>query len=107
MKNVQPAFKAYKGDKKDLPPGYQQIKFHMIFDIKLGKNFRKKAPLVGGGHMTTAPYSIEFSSVVSRELVRIALTIAALNGLDILDCDIQNVYLTALCREKICIFVGP
>ena len=59
------------------------IKCHMIFDVKLGENFRRKARLVGGGHMTTAPRSITYSSVVSRDLVRIALTAAALNGLDI------------------------
>ena len=47
MKNVHPLFKAYGGNKEDLPLGYQQIKFHMIFDIKLGKNFRRKARLVG------------------------------------------------------------
>ena len=79
----------------------------MIFDIKLGENFRRKAILVGGGHTTTAPSSITFSLVVSRDSFRIALTIAALNDLDILACDIQNSYLTALCREKIWKFVGP
>ena len=66
MKNVLPAFEAYKGNKEDLPPGYRQIKFHMIFDIKLGKNFRRKARLVEGGHTTTAPSSITFLPVLSR-----------------------------------------
>ena len=79
----------------------------MIFDIKLGENFRRKAQLVGGGHTTTAPYPITLSSVVSRDLVRISLTIAELNELDILACDIQNAYLTALCRENILTFAGP
>ena len=97
-KNVRHVFEAYKGNKEDLPPGYQQIKYHMIFDIKLGKDFRRKAQLVGGGHMTTSPSSTTFLSVMSRYSVRIALTIAALNNLDILACDIQTVYLTAICR---------
>ena len=35
------------------------------------------------------------------------LSIAALNKLDILACDIQNAYLTAKCREKIYTIVGP
>ena len=70
----------------------------MIFDVKLGENFRRKARLVGGGHMTTAPTYITYSSVVSSDSVRIALMVAALNGLDILACDIQNAYLTAKCR---------
>ena len=76
----------------------------MIFDIKLGENFRIKARLVGGGHTRTAPSSITFSLVVSRDSVRISLTIASLNELDILACDIQNAHLTSLCREKIWTF---
>ena len=37
IKNVRPAFKPYEGNKEDLPPGYQQIKCCIIFDIKLCK----------------------------------------------------------------------
>ena len=48
MKNVQPAFEAFKGHKEDLSIGFQQINFHMIFDMKLGKNFWRKARLIGG-----------------------------------------------------------
>ena len=46
-------------------------------------------------------------SVVSRYSVRIALTITALNKLDIMAFDIHNVYLAALCRENIWTFRGP
>ena len=63
--------------------------------------------MVAGGHMTASPSSITYSSVVSRDSVRIALTIAALNGLSILGCDIQNAYLTAPCRKKIWTTAGP
>ena len=45
--------------------------------------------------------------MVSKDSVRIALTIAALNGLKVLGCDIQNAYLTAKCREKIWTIAGP
>ena len=34
------------------------------------------------------------------------MTIAELNELDILACDIQNAYLTALCRENNWTFAG-
>ena len=78
----------------------------MIFYIKLGNNLSRKPRLVGGGHTTTATYSITFLSVVSRNSVKIALNISALNELDIMACDIQNAYLTALCREKIWTFSG-
>ena len=47
-----------------------------------------------------------YSSVVSRDSVRIALTIAVLNDLEILACDIQNAYLTAPCREKVWTITG-
>eukprot|EP00980_Cylindrotheca_fusiformis_P007911 scaffold1692_cov79-Cylindrotheca_fusiformis.AAC.2 len=57
--------------------GYQKIKCHMIFDVKLGENFRRKARLVAGGHVTEVPSSMTYSSVVSRDSVRIALTIAS------------------------------
>ena len=74
--------------------------------MKLGENYRRKARLVAGGHKTEAPASITYSSVVSRDSVRIALLIAALNELDVLSCDIQNAYLTAPCREKVYTVAG-
>ena len=107
MANVRVAFQVFDGKSNQLPPGYQEIKCHMIFDIKLGENFRRKARYVAGGHVTDPPSSITYSSVVSRESVRIALLIAALNDLEILSADIQNAYLHAKCREKIWTRAGP
>ena len=106
MKNVRPAFEVFEGKKEQLV-GYQEIKCHIVWDVKLGENFRRKARLVAGGHVTDTPSSITYSSVVSRESVRIALTIAALNGLEVLSCDIQNAHLTADCREKCFTVAGP
>eukprot|EP00956_Cyclotella_meneghiniana_P022806 scaffold43502_cov23-Cyclotella_meneghiniana.AAC.1 len=51
-------------------------------------------------HHRSTP-SITYSSVVSRDSVRLAFLIAALNELDIMSCDIGNAYLNAPCREKI------
>ena len=107
MKNVRIAFEIFEGNKEDIPPGYQLVNCHMIFDIKMGENFRRKARMVAGGHQTSTPSTITYSSVVSRDSVRIALTIAALNNLQVLGCDIQNAYLTAKCREKIWTIAGP
>ena len=42
MKILQPAFEVWDKGKEDLPIGYQEIKCPMIFDMKLGENFRKK-----------------------------------------------------------------
>ena len=49
MKNVRPAFEVWEKHKEDLPIRYQEIKCRMIFDIKLGENFRRKPRLVGVG----------------------------------------------------------
>jgi hypothetical protein len=79
MKNVMPAFKRWEGNERKLPPGFQKIKCHFIFDIKMGANLRRKARLVANGNETETPAALTYSSVVSRDLVRIALLIASLN----------------------------
>ena len=52
-------------DVEHIPPGYQQIKYHMIFDVKMSENFRSKARFATGGHTTETPMSLNYSSVVS------------------------------------------
>ena len=42
-----------------------------------------------------------YSSVVSRESVRLCFLIASLNNLNILAADIGNAYLNAVCKEKV------
>jgi hypothetical protein len=77
-------------------------------DVKMGENFRRKARFVAGGHTTEVLESlITYLLVVSRDSAQIALTIAGLNGLKVMACDIQNAYLTADCREKIWTVAGP
>ena len=60
-----------------------------------------------GGHTTEAPATLAYSLIISRDSVWIALTIAALNELEVMACDIQNAYLTADCHEKIWTQAGP
>ena len=100
MKNVRIAFEIFEGEVKDIPIGYQKVDCHMIFDIEMGESFRRKARMVAGGHTTEVPATLAYLSVVSRDSVWIALTIAALNRLKVLACDIQNAFLTDKCREK-------
>jgi hypothetical protein len=107
MRNVRPAFEVWDKSVENIPVGYQEVRCHLIFDVKMGENFRRKARFVAGGHTTDVPSVLTYASVVSRDSVRIALTIAALNGLKLLACDIQNAYLTADCREKIWTRAGP
>ena len=70
------------------------------------ENLRRKVRIVAGGHTTETPTSLTYSSVVSRDSVRIVLLAAALNGLQVMACDIQNAYLTANCCEKIWTYAG-
>ena len=79
--------------------GYQEIGCHVVFDVKM--TFDRKCRFVAGGHTTEAPASMTYSSVVSRDSVRLGFLLAALNGVDMLACDLENAYLNAPCREKI------
>jgi hypothetical protein len=107
MKNVRVAFRIIDGPPGTQLPGYQHILCHLVFDIKMD-TYQFKARMVGGGHMTETPASMTCASVVFRDTsVRIALTIAALNELEVMAGDIQNAYLTAPCKEKITITCGP
>ncbi len=72
----------------------------MIFDIKM-EDFRRKARLVAGGHMTKAPATITYASIVSCETVHIALLMAALNDLNVKVGDVLNAYITAPITEKV------
>ena len=105
MRRVRVAWKEKEGMTPEMArrsgamPGYTEIKCHMVFDVKM--DFTRKARFVAGGHMTEAPSTITYSSVVTRDSVRIAFLAAALNDLDILACDISNAYLNAPCRERV------
>jgi hypothetical protein len=50
---------------------------------------------------------LTYASVVGRETVRIALTIAALNDMEVKGADIENVYVAAPNREKFWTLLGP
>lgn len=75
----------------NIPLGYKKKSLHMVFDVKM--DFKQKACLVAGGHMTDPPSSLTYSSIVSRDSVQIMFLIAALNDLQLLSADIGNAYL--------------
>jgi Reverse transcriptase (RNA-dependent DNA polymerase) len=104
MTNTKSAF-LILSDNEKVPTGYQSIKCHMIFDVKL--DFTRTARFVAGGHMTETPASLTYSLVVSRESVQIAFLLAALNDLEVLSADIGNAYLNADCRKKVYLTAGP
>ena len=99
MNAVKVSFKILDEDERP-PIGSQYMKCHMVFSIKM-EDFSQKACLVAGGHMVEAPKSLTYASMVSRESVTIALTLVALNDLEVKTSDTQNAYLTAPCSEKV------
>lgn len=104
MRNIYPAFQFNNDD--HIPIGYKHIPCHMIFDVKM-VGLVRKARFVAGGHKTDPPVESVYSSVVTRESVRIMFLIAALNGLEILGADVQNAYINAKTAEKVYTTAGP
>ena len=103
--NVIVAFKLLENN-EPVPIGSTKIPYHIIFDVKF--DLTRKARLVAGGHRHKNVPAFEcFSSVASRESVRIAFLLATLNNLGMLVADIGNAYLKAPCREKVHVVVGP
>jgi hypothetical protein len=97
FKNSNIAFQV-REEGEHAPVGWSQISCHLIFDVKM--DLTRKARYVAGGHLTNVDPSFTYASVVSRDSVRIAFMLAALNELDILAGDIQNAYLNAPSLEK-------
>jgi hypothetical protein len=62
---------------------------------------------VAGGHLSKAPATITCASVVSRETVRLALTFASLNDLEVKVGDVLNAYITAPVKKKVWTILGP
>ena len=97
MNAVKVPFK-FCGDKR--PVGYKDIKCHPVFDIK----WILQGKLV---LLLADPNVPIYASVVSRESVRILLTVASLNNLDIKAADISNAFLSDPCAEHVCFRAGP
>ena len=104
MKTVMVAFDV-KEEGAPKPLGYKFIKCHLIFTVKQG-TLQRKARFVADGSRVEADVPT-YASVVSRESVRIAFTLAALNGLDILAADCEGAYLNATTRERLYTKCGP
>ena len=99
IKNVKVAFQLLD-EGEQIPPGSKQIPYHFVFDVRF--DLTRKARLVAGGHRNQGvPQHSRFSSVASRDSVRIGLLIAALNDLKIASTDIGNAYLNAPPKEKV------
>ena len=105
LKNVKVAFELLM-EGEEPPKGSKLIPYHIIFDVR--PDLTRKARLVAGGHRhKDVPSHATYSSVASRDSVRIMFMVAALNDIDVLCTDIGNAYLNAVNREKVHVIVGP
>ena len=104
MLNVGAAFEILDDNSK-IPVGWTQSSGHLVFDIKM--DFTRKARWVKDGHRTPDPEYSTYAGVVSRDSVRIALTYAALNDIEVTACDIKNAYIQAPSSEKHYVICGP
>ena len=88
-----------------VPHGWQQVTGHLVWDVKM--DFTRKARWVLDGHKTLDPIGSTYAGVVSRESVRIALTYAALNNLNVFTANIRNAYLQGPSSQKDYNICGP
>jgi len=82
-----------------VPKGYKYIPLHFVFDVK--SDGTRKARLVAGGDVISSPACPLYSSVVKTDSVRIIMTIAAKQGLQVITGDVGGAYLNAKCAEKV------
>ena len=75
MDNFRVVFEFLKGvtqknmRKGKVRPGFKYVKTHILFILKMDSKFTRKARLLAGGHNTSTPLSITYSSVVTREML--------------------------------------
>ena len=104
MTSIEIAFQIL-GHDEHVPVGYKPATGHIIFDVKM--DFTRKARWVLDGHKCEDPYGSTYAGVVSRDSVRIGLTYAMLNDLEVCAVDIRNAYLLAPSSQKDYIICSP
>ena len=104
ISNLQVAFDILDTE-CNTPPGWSKASSHIIFDVRM--ILEQKDQWLKDGHRTPESENSTYADVVSWESVRINLTYAALNGLYVCACDVQNSYLQSPSSEKHFIIRGP
>ena len=99
-------YKVFKDHGTQPPPkGYKRIIVHLVVDMKY--DGRKRARLVGGGHLTQETNDTPYSGIASLKYIKAIIFIAQLNNLEICAADVGSAYLEAYTREKLFIIGGP
>ena len=89
-----------------MPHRLKQVMGYLVWDVKM--DFTRKAMWVPNSHKTLDLIGSTDAGVVSREIVRRALTYAALNDLDVFAADIRNAsFYKTLHHKKSYIICGP
>ena len=88
-----------------IPPGYQLIRVHTIFDVNVYG--RHKARVVADRHVTATPTESVNSGDVSLKGLQTCSFIGELDGMEPWATYIGNTYLEALTSDKVCIRAGP
>ena len=103
MFQVGIAFKKFR-DNEHILVGYKKASGHLIWSVKMDSTW--KDWWVKDGHCTPDLEDSNYAGVVSRESVKIALTYAALHGIEVIAVDTRNAYLQAPTSEKHYIICG-
>ena len=103
MHNVSVAFEILPTG-APVPVGWKKSYVHLIWDVNM--DFTRKACWVKYGHRTPDPKQSNYTGVVSRDSVRIYLTCASLNDVDVTASDIQNAYFQVPSSEKKYVICG-
>ena len=106
MKTVKVAFSILEAGAAEPSKGRQFLPCHLVFDVKQG-SLQRKARFVAKGCCLDTTGVATYASVVSRESVRIAFMLAALNGLDVMAADCEGAYLNAPPGEAAYTQCGP
>ena len=87
------------------PPGYKKIRLvHIVYACK--HDWRRKARIVAGGHLTDAPLESVYSGVVSLRGIRLIVFLSVLNDFEVYQTDIGNAFLEAKTTEKVFVIAG-
>ena len=103
MHNVSIAFEIIPTG-APVPVEWKKSSGHLIWNVKMA--FTQKACCVKDGYRTPEPKESNYYGVVSRDSVKISLTYAALNDVDVTVADIKNSYLQAPSDEKHYVICG-
>ena len=97
MDNVRVDFEILEPNKY-APIGSKSSDVHLVYYFNMG--LIHKAQWLKDGHKTSEPYQYTYAGVVLRDIFRISLNYAALNGIGVMAADINNSYLQDPSSEK-------